>query len=210
MSMAHPMASHVGHRNNTNSPTPPPMIAHDCGSGTVMMESTTLFKLAIPPPVSNRNEQCPHTVGGGVLKNTRIGAGGSRVKHAPRRLRVNVPSVRSQNSRQLASANDRTLALIIVKVVHGPVALGGQQRVEFDGGLGAAKGDPHNEREAEVNGGGIQRLSRRLEFKAKGFISVERGACWMSPWAKSAKIPQSRFLLATANVLRAVGCRMPA
>jgi len=57
----------------------------------------------------------------------------------------------------------------------GEVALQSQQRVEFDGGLGTAKGGPRKEREAEVNGGGIQRVSRRLEFKAERFIGVERG-----------------------------------
>src|ERR1039458_1510325 len=57
----------------------------------------------------------------------------------------------------------------------GKVALEGQQGVEFDGGFGAAEGGPRKEREAEVNGGGVQRISRRLEFKAKGFIRVERG-----------------------------------
>ena len=34
---------------------------------------------------------------------------------------------------------------------------------------------PRKERQAEINGGGVQRVSRRLEFKAKGFIGVERG-----------------------------------
>ena len=34
---------------------------------------------------------------------------------------------------------------------------------------------PRKEREAEVNGGGIQRISRRLEFKAERFIGVKRG-----------------------------------
>ncbi len=57
----------------------------------------------------------------------------------------------------------------------GKVALQGQQCVEFDGGLGTAEGGPRKEREAEVNGGGIQRISRGLEFKAERFIGIERG-----------------------------------
>src|ERR1035437_4752418 len=57
----------------------------------------------------------------------------------------------------------------------GKVALEGQQGVEFDGGLVTAESSPRKEREAEVNRGGVQRISRRLEFKPKGFIGVERG-----------------------------------
>jgi hypothetical protein len=57
----------------------------------------------------------------------------------------------------------------------GKVALEGQQGVAFDGGLALPKRGPRKEREAEVNGGGVQRISRRLESKAKGFIGVERG-----------------------------------
>ena len=57
----------------------------------------------------------------------------------------------------------------------GKVALESQQRVKFDGGLVPAESSPRKEREAQVNGGGVQRISRRLEFKAKGFIGVERG-----------------------------------
>ena len=51
----------------------------------------------------------------------------------------------------------------------------GQQGVEFNGGFGAAEGGPRKEREAEVNGGGIQRIGRRLEFKAERFPGIERG-----------------------------------
>ena len=57
----------------------------------------------------------------------------------------------------------------------GKVALEGQQGVKFDGGLVLPKGGPRKQRETEVNGGGVQRISRRLEFKAKGFIGVEHG-----------------------------------
>ena len=57
----------------------------------------------------------------------------------------------------------------------GKVALEGQQGVEFDGGLALPKRGPRKEGEAQVNGGGVQGIGRRLEFKAKGFIGVERG-----------------------------------
>ena len=57
----------------------------------------------------------------------------------------------------------------------GKVALEGQQGVEFDGGFVLPKRSPRKEREAEVNGGGVQRIGGGLEFKAKGFIGVERG-----------------------------------
>ena len=57
----------------------------------------------------------------------------------------------------------------------GKVALESQQGVEFDGGLVLSKRGPRKERETEVNGGGIQRISRRLEFKTERFIGVKRG-----------------------------------
>ena len=57
----------------------------------------------------------------------------------------------------------------------GKVALEGQQGVEFDGGLALSKRGPRKEREAEVNGGGVQRIGGGLEFKTKGFIGIERG-----------------------------------
>lgn len=69
----------------------------------------------------------------------------------------------------------------------GKVALEGQQRVQFDGGLVPAESGPRKEREAQVNGGGVQRISRRLEFKAKGFISVERGGLLNEDVAKVGK-----------------------
>jgi len=57
----------------------------------------------------------------------------------------------------------------------GKVALESQQGVEFDGGLVPAESRPRKEREAEVNGGGVQRIGGGLEFKAKGFLGVKRG-----------------------------------
>ena len=57
----------------------------------------------------------------------------------------------------------------------GKVALQGQQRVQFDGGLVTAESSPRKQREAQVNGGGVQRISCGLEFKAERFIGVKRG-----------------------------------
>ena len=57
----------------------------------------------------------------------------------------------------------------------GKVALEGQQGVEFDGGLVFPKRGPRKEREAQVNGGGVQRIGGGLEFKAERFIGVKRG-----------------------------------
>ena len=58
----------------------------------------------------------------------------------------------------------------------GKVALEGQQCVEFDGGFVTAKRSPWKKREAQVNGGGVQRIGCSLEFKAERFIGVESGS----------------------------------
>ncbi len=78
----------------------------------------------------------------------------------------------------------------------GKVALEREQGVEFDGSLVPPKRGPRKERETEVNGGGVQRISRRLEFKTERFIGVKRGCLLDEAWAKSAKMRQSRFSLA--------------
>ncbi len=57
----------------------------------------------------------------------------------------------------------------------GKVALEGQQGMEFDGTLVFPKRGPRKQRETEVNGGGVQRVSSGLEFPAERFIRVERG-----------------------------------
>ena len=57
----------------------------------------------------------------------------------------------------------------------GKVALERQQGVEFDGGLVPPERGPRKEREAEVNGGGVQRIGGGLEFKTERFIGVKRG-----------------------------------
>ena len=74
----------------------------------------------------------------------------------------------------------------------GEVALERQQGVEFDGGFVLPKRGPRKERETEVNSGGIQRVSCGLEFKAKGFIGVERGSLLdehLSKVGKDAPVP---------------------
>lgn len=57
----------------------------------------------------------------------------------------------------------------------GKVALQCQQRVQFDGRLVPPEGGPRKQREAEVDGGGIQRIGGGLEFGMKRFVGIERG-----------------------------------
>ena len=57
----------------------------------------------------------------------------------------------------------------------GKVALEGQQGVEFNGGLVPPKRGPWKQRETQVNGGGVQRIGRSLEFEAEWFLGVECG-----------------------------------
>ncbi len=57
----------------------------------------------------------------------------------------------------------------------GKVALERQQGVEFDGGFVLPKRGPRKEREAEVNGGGVQGIGGSLEFKTERLIGVKRG-----------------------------------
>jgi len=57
----------------------------------------------------------------------------------------------------------------------GKVALERQQGVEFDGGFVLPKRGPRKQREAEVNGGGIQRIGGGLEFTTERLIGVKRG-----------------------------------
>lgn len=57
----------------------------------------------------------------------------------------------------------------------GKVALQGEQRVELDGRLAPAKGGPRKERQAQVDGGGVQRIGGLLKFRGKGLVGVEGG-----------------------------------
>ena len=69
----------------------------------------------------------------------------------------------------------------------GKVALEGPQGVEFDGGLALPKRGPRKQRETPVHRGGIPRVSRRLEFEAKGFIGAERGGWLEEPLGEVGK-----------------------
>ena len=74
----------------------------------------------------------------------------------------------------------------------GKVALEGQQGVEFDSGFVTAERGPREQREAEVNSGGVQRISCGLEFKAERFIGIERGRLLdehLSEVAKDTPVP---------------------
>lgn len=57
----------------------------------------------------------------------------------------------------------------------GKAALAGEQRVEFEGGLVLANLGPREAREAQVNGGGIQRVGGGLEIGAERVFGVKRG-----------------------------------
>src|SRR5919108_3015774 len=48
-----------------------------------------------------------------------------------------------------------------------------QQSVQFDSRFSSAKLRPRKKREAEVDGGGIQRVDRLIEFESEGLLSVE-------------------------------------
>ena len=57
----------------------------------------------------------------------------------------------------------------------GEMALECQPRVEFEGGLVAAELGPREQREAKVNGGGVQRVGRGFELGAERVLGVKRG-----------------------------------
>ena len=57
----------------------------------------------------------------------------------------------------------------------GKVALEREQGVEFDGGLVLAELGPRKQREAEVNGGGVQCVGRRFEIGEERVLGVKRG-----------------------------------
>jgi hypothetical protein len=93
----------------------------------------------------------------------------------------------------------------------GKVALQGQQRVEFDGGFGAAEGGPRETtRGTGVNGRGVQHAGSGLEFAAERFVGVARGGLLDEDVGEVGEDAPVAFLLASASVLRAVGWRMPA
>jgi hypothetical protein len=56
----------------------------------------------------------------------------------------------------------------------GKVALEREQGVQFDGGLVLPERGPGKEREAEVNGGGVQRIGGGLQFNLKPAIETAK------------------------------------
>lgn len=46
--------------------------------------------------------------------------------------------------------------------------------MKFDGGLGRAKRCPWKCRQAKIDGTGVERLKRRVEFHTKGFLGLQR------------------------------------
>ena len=57
----------------------------------------------------------------------------------------------------------------------GKIALERAPRVEFEGGLVAAELGPREQRETEVNGGGVQRVGGGFELGEERGLGVERG-----------------------------------
>ena len=89
----------------------------------------------------------------------------------------------------------------------GKVALQRQQRVEFDGGLVPPKRGPRKGREAQVNGGGVQRIGGGLEFKAERFLGVERGGLLDEDEGKVGKDAPVAFFVGVSQ--RAAGSGLP-
>ena len=48
-----------------------------------------------------------------------------------------------------------------------------KQRMELHGGLGGSKRRPREHREAEIDGGGIQRIDGLVEFKRQWIVGIE-------------------------------------
>ena len=89
----------------------------------------------------------------------------------------------------------------------GKVALQGQQRVKFDGGLVPSKRGPRKQREAQVNGGGVQRIGGGLEFKTERFIGVEGGGLLDEDVGKVGKDAPVSFFVGVGQ--RAAGSGLP-
>ena len=56
----------------------------------------------------------------------------------------------------------------------GDIAPEVQQRVQFDGCLGRAKRCPGKHRQTQVDGAGVERVNRRIEFHAKRLRGIQR------------------------------------
>jgi hypothetical protein len=55
----------------------------------------------------------------------------------------------------------------------GDIAAQIQQRVQLHRGLGASKRCPRKDRQAQVDGRGVQRVDRFLQIDAKGLVDIE-------------------------------------
>ena len=55
----------------------------------------------------------------------------------------------------------------------GNMALQIHQRVEFDGPFGFAKLGPRKQRETQVDGGGVERVNRRVEVEPDVFVQIK-------------------------------------
>ena len=87
----------------------------------------------------------------------------------------------------------------------GKVASQVEQRVQFDSGLVTVELGPREEREAQIDIGGIQHVSTPVKVESKRFLGVQNPSLLNQHLTKSAKMRQSRFSLASANELRATG-----
>ena len=74
----------------------------------------------------------------------------------------------------------------------GEVAMQSQKGVQFDGGFATAETGPREERQTQINGGGVQRVGGGLQFNAEGLVSVEGGGLLdenMSEVGEDAPVP---------------------
>ena len=56
----------------------------------------------------------------------------------------------------------------------GDIAPQVQQRMQLDGGFGGAKRSPGKHRQTQVDGGGVERVNRRLQFERERLAGVQR------------------------------------
>jgi len=49
-----------------------------------------------------------------------------------------------------------------------------QQRMQFDGGLGRTKWRPVEQAQAQIDGGGVQRIDARIEFQQRRLLGIQR------------------------------------
>ncbi len=58
--------------------------------------------------------------------------------------------------------------------------------MELDGRLGGAKVRPRKDRQAQVDGGGVESVDRIVEIKSQFLVGMEGRAIPIKDWAKSA------------------------